>query len=215
MPGTFVGGGGYKAIYRMTTAHDDIANKTTGTALGVAPTTADAAYILTDDPTNEIIIEQSQFSFDEDGVGSFSFTTNDQTNAFLDFLAIAAPLVRSTATATPNEKTSEAGYVIGGDQAGTGRIPYLIISAGASDGTNILTDMAIGYFSRTSLSTTTQANDQVMVTLAFTSVYCKNTGGFVIDQGAFDATIWGTIGTAGDRTIPENGYGKRYGLTAA
>ena len=206
MANAFWGGGGYKIFFRMTADHTDLANTTTGVALGIAPVLGtDEAYVLVDDDTNDIIVEQSQFTFDEDGVGSFSFTTTDSAQELMDFLNIAAPLKKDATTQERPTLRSEAGAEIGGN-ASTTEVPYLVISAGASDGTNRLTHMAIGTLSRTSLSTTTTDNEIVKHTVAFNTVACKTTGGFAIDQAAFSTTYWNATIAANLRTIGEDYY---------
>lgn len=209
MANAFWGGGGYKIFFRMTADHTDLANKTTGVALGVAPVLGtDEAYVLVDDDANDIIVEQSQFQFDEEGVGTFTFTTTDGSQEMLDFLDIAAPLKKSTATTERPTLNSEAAVEIGGNAA-TSDVPYLVISAGASDGVNRMTDIAVVTFSRTSLSTSTTFNEIVKYSLTATTVACKKTGGFIVDQAAFSTTYWNATIAAGLRTIGEDYYAKR------
>ena len=200
----FWGGGGRKLIFRMVAAHTSVANKTTGVSIG-APVIADAAFDLTTDSALDHIVESTDITADADGVTSFKWTHSNNDQAFRDFLDIAAPWKKEAGGGTRTEKTGEEGTKVGGSSSSSA-VQYLVIDIGASDGTNVLTTMAIGTFAKTSGGLSYKANDLVTTTLEFTGTPSK--ADFVIPQALFDAAIFDGAISAGLRTITTDWYGK-------
>lgn len=211
MQNSINGGRAYAALLRVTDDHASIANFSSGATIAT-PALSDAAIILKDDSTSENIVEGHGITFDENGVAVIKI---DSTIIdLIPFLETAAPRkTGGTGSVTKNEKVSENGLKIGGAGSSSG-MSFLLIYADGESGTNIQTTMAIVTVKKSSGSRSHKSGDYLMVPIECTSVACKKSGGFVIDQALFDATIWGTI-SAGNRTIGQDYYVKESLLPAA
>lgn len=207
------GGHANIAFFRMKDDHTGIVNKTTGVDIAI-PTLTDVALHLKDDTTNEVIVETSDVTYDEAGIPTVKIASNDLD--VLAFLDIAAPRTQGGGGGvTKNEKTSENGVKIGGASSGTSDPKYLMVQAESVSGSTIITLMAIVQIKRSSGARSRKAGDTLMVPIECTAVSCKKSGGFELVQGLFDSSVWGTISTAADRTIPEGAYEKVKALPAA
>ena len=209
----FNGGGANVTFFRINDAHTAIL-QADGTALGGPVAWNDKAYQFKDDGANNIVLDTSKMAFDDAGVGTFTLTTTDSSNAFLSFLEVAAPKSAAVSTVTPQELVSEAGIKIGGASAASG-VQYLMIYAGAKTGSLRYTEMAIVTLKKTTGGSDRSSGNWQKQTIEATTVACKNASGFAIAQNCFDTDIYGTIGTAGDRTIAKDAYVKMKNLTAA
>lgn len=212
------GGGARKILYRVKQSdHSAIIAKDTTDESGAtpvaSPTESHAALILADNASLEQIVESSGIKFDDNGVMTATYGQTNASDTVWDFLAIAAPKTNAAGTATRTEKTSEAGVKIGG-ASGSGQPAYLLIDKGAPDTTGaILTTMSIVTVKKSSGSRDYKANEFVSPSIEVVSTPCNKSGGYAIPQGCFSGSHWGTI-SAGDRTIPENGYEKTAMLPA-
>lgn len=206
------GGRANIAFFRMKDDHTSIVDKTTGVDVAT-PTLTHVALHLKDDESNEVIVETSDVTYDEAGIPTYKFATNDLD--VLGFLDIAAPRTQGGGGVTKNEKTSENGMKIGGAAGGTSDPKYLMIHAESVSGSTVVTAMAIVQVKRSSGARSHKAGDTVMVPLECTAVSCKKSGGFELVQGLFDSSVYGTISTAGDRTIAQSAYEKVKALPAA
>lgn len=211
------GGGAYKLLLRVKQADHSvvIAADTTDEAAATAitsPAESDAALLLKSNASLEQIVETSGLKYDDNGVLTVTYGQTNATQAFWDFLDIAAPKVNSSATATRTEKTGEDGTKIGGS-SGSGMPTYLLIDKGPADASgNVLTTMAIVTVKKTSGSRDYKNAEFVAPSFEVVSQPCNKSGGFAIPQSAFDSAHWGTI-SAGLRTIAENAYDKTAVLT--
>lgn len=198
------GGSAYVAIIRAMADHTGIANKTTGVVIA-SPTISDAALVLKDDGSKDLIVETTEISFDDSGIPSFKVTTSDPEA--LDLIKIASPRTSAVSGgATRNEKTSENGLKIGGAGGGSSNPPYVIIYAeGTSDG-DVMTAMMIANIKGTSGGRSSKAGDVKTFTLELTGIGCKKSGGLELVQGLFDATVFNATISAGLRTIAQNSY---------
>lgn len=206
-------GRAYWAFYRLAADHSGIvAADGTGGVIGT-PAISDAALILMDNASTDLIVQSSDWSADKDSIFSVTVETNDP--ALLPFLDVAAPPKKGSASSiVKKEYTSEAGLKIGGSSSSSG-IPYLVINANAYDDTNVLTRMAVVNVSPESDKTKTIAGDVLLFPVKATTVAAK--GDIVIPNALFPSTIYEISPAidAGDRTISENFYIKRIQLPKA
>ena len=205
-------GASYVAIYRLQSGHAGIGNATTGVAIP-SPVLSDAAIVLKYDAALEHVLETSEISFDG-STGAPSFKVSSTIPDIITFLEVACPRKTGTTTTTKNERTDENGSKIGGTTGGTGDPEYLAIYHEGKTGSETLVSMVLGNVSRSSGGRSSKAGDSKVVSFEFSGISCKKTGGLVLDQALFDATIWGTI-TAGLRTIGEGYYIKESFLPQA
>jgi hypothetical protein len=207
-----VGGGAKVTFTRIDDTHTNLL-KADGTALGGSPTAADIAYVVANDVANNIVVETTKMAFDEAGVGTVTITHTDNTNAYFDFLDVAAPKSAAAAASAPAELKSENGAKIGGASSASG-VNYLMVVAGSSKSSVRYTEMAIVTLKKTSGGTDRTADNWQKQTIEATTVPCKKSGGFAIPQWCFPTSHYGTIATAGDRTIAKDAYSKIRNLTA-
>lgn len=207
-----VGGGANVTFFRINDAHTALL-QANGTALGGAVTFADKAYQIKNDVANNLIVETTKMAFDEAGVGTVTITHTDNANGYFDFLEVAAPKSAAAAASAPAELKAEDGAKIGGASAASG-VNYLMIVAGAKNGSVRYTEMAIVTLKKTSGGTDRTADNWQKQTIEATTVACKNASGLAIAQNCFDTAAYGTISTAGHRTIAKDAYCKIYNLTA-
>lgn len=140
------GGGGVSYVYRLKSDHTEI-QKADGSAAATART--DAALIIGGDDGNKILTKTG-ISYDDDGVPTLKFEHTDSSQAIETFLEVAAPKKVGSASSTVEELKSETGYKIGGAAGGSDKANYLIISYGASDGTNVMTKLHVVTFKKSS-----------------------------------------------------------------
>lgn len=202
----YVGGGANVTFIRVNDGHTALL-EADGTALGGSPTFADKAYQVVNDVANNIIVETTKLAFDEAGVGTATITHTDNSNAYFDFLDVAAPKSAASAASAPAELKAENGAKIGGASAASG-VNYLMIVAGAENGSLRYTEMAIVTLKKTSGGTDRTADNWQKQTIEATTVACKKSGGFEIPQWCFHSAAYGTISTADDRTIAKDDYCK-------
>jgi hypothetical protein len=167
------GGGGKKYLFRMNAAHTQI-QKADGSAAATA--LADAALVLGSlVASDENIVEQTDFSFDDVGVATFKFR-HTNIEQFLAFQAVACPK-KATAgsSSTKNEKVDETGRKIGGGVVASDAVPYLMIDFGPENGTNRLVNFGIFVFGKKNGGMSYKAGEILTTELEGTSVACKAT----------------------------------------
>lgn len=218
-----VGGGSNKLFYRVKqTDHSvfipaDTANTLTAEA-GATPISSPAyssvAFHLKDDSAKKIIVESSGFKYDDNGIGTQTYSHTNAEQEFFDFIDIAAPKKSGSSSSVPEELESETGTKIGGASGAAGAV-YLCIDQGGenSDG-DILTSMSIVTVKKSSGGRDYKAKGFVKPSFEVTQVACNKASGFAIPQAVFKTSIWGTIDAA-DRTIAEDYYEKTAYLPAA
>ncbi len=158
--------------------------------------------------SGDVIVEQTQIQYDENGIASFTFNQSDSSEEFFAFLDTVAPHKASAGGGgvTRNEKTAENGRKIGGSAA-SGGVECLVIDYGSvGEDNKVLVTLAIGTFKRTSGGRTYQAGELVMPTLEFTSVAAKQD--LLVGTAFFD----GDLVTAAAKTLLKDYYSKEFFL---
>ncbi len=217
-----VGGGAYKIAYRVDRAdHSRIIPKgTASTAVAeaaataiTAPAPSDAALVLKTEKEFNRFVESTGLKWGDDGVGTVTYSHTFLKQAWLDFVAIAAPKSAVAGGNDVEEAFAEDGTKFGGASAASGAV-YLFIDLGPLDEDGLFTSMFIGSVKKTTNSMDFKSKTFVRPTFEVSTVECNKTGGAIIPPEAFDDTIWGTI-VAGDRTIAKGDYVKQAFLAAA
>lgn len=171
MGDTRTGGGGVSYIYRLKSDHSEI-QKGDGTAAATA--TSHAALVIGGDDGNKILTKTG-ITYDDDGIPTLKFEHTDSGSSLESFLDIAAPKKVGSASSSVEELKSETGYKIGGDAGGSDKVPYLVMSYGASDGATVPVKLHVVTFKKSSGSQDWEAEKWVKPLIEGTGTAVKAT----------------------------------------
>lgn len=196
-----IGGFGRCLIFRAKQDHSMIV-KADGTTAAVDK--ADATLVLGSNSGNDIL-EQTDFTYNDDGSVTLKFAQTKFDEDFTTFLNIACPRTSSSGSSEPEEKYDEAGRKIGGS-TGSGTEPaFLVMSYGAEgDDGEIPVSLHLGFFKKSSGSRSYKKGSWVAPGLDFQSVACKQANGTTIGKDLFDDAI--VVIPALDLTFPEGSH---------
>lgn len=198
------GGGAIKYLFRLKNDHTGGLFAWDDTALTTA-TVAFADAFKLGATSGDVIVEQSQLAYDENGIPTFTFTQSRDDEEFAQFLDIAAPKkAAGGGGATRNEKVAEDGRRIGGSASSSGAQWLLLDYGSLADDGKIKVTAAVGTISRTSGGRTYQASELVMPSLEFVGTAAKQD--IVIPATAFD----GALVTAAAKTLAETYYAQDF-----
>lgn len=151
-----VGARGIIDIMGLKSDHTGIV-KSDFTAAATAIT--DAIHRLGAD-TGDKIVEQTDWSYDENGVPSLKIAQTDFGPAWEGFVDIMAPKKASAASSASNTKTAENGRVIGGaNSAGDAKNAIIIHYGSKTESGEIPVTVNVVYFKKTTGARTAKGGD--------------------------------------------------------
>jgi len=154
------------------------------------------------------IVEQTDWSYDENGVPSLKISQTDFGEEFEAFVNIMAPKKVGATSVQVSEKTAENGRKIGGsNSAGDAKNAIIIHYGSITEGGKIPVTVNIVYFKKTTGGRTTKGGEYVSPGVEAVGIAAK--ANIVIPKELLDADI---VQASNDLSLPKDYYEKIFFL---